>query len=193
MHIIKKYANRKLYDINEKRYVTMSKIAALVREGKEIKVIDNETGEDITSKVLSQLLAREDDESKAVPSGVLMQMLRKGGGTLFGYGKKYFSLWQNALLMSKDEIEKFVNHLVKEKEISEQEGKSLAKDIISFTNGLREWIKETIDKRVNEALDLMNLATKEQTTELAKRVDLLQKRVEALEKLMQSSQQKAEK
>jgi hypothetical protein len=42
-------------------------------------------------------------------------MLRKGRGTLFGYGKKYISLWQSAFTMSRGEIEKLVNALVKDK------------------------------------------------------------------------------
>ena len=110
MHLIKKYANRKLYDTKDKRYLTMDRLAELIKSGEEVSIVDNETGDDLTSSIVSQLLAREDsDTDKAVPSRVLMQMLRKGRGTLFGYGKKYVSLWQSAFTMSKDEIEKLVN------------------------------------------------------------------------------------
>ena len=189
MRLIKKYANRKLYDISGKRYLTMDRLADLIKSGEEVSVIDNETGEDITAAIVSQLLGREKFRgNKGVPSNVLMQMLRKGPGTLFGYGKKYVSLWQNALLMSRDEIEKLINSLVREKEISESEGRNLKKELVSHTNNLKDWIMENIDQRLNEALSVMNLASKDQVKALNKRVDALDRKVEELEALIKSDQ-----
>jgi polyhydroxyalkanoate synthesis repressor PhaR len=183
MHMIKKYSNRKLYDTRDKRYLTMDQLAELIKAGEEVSIIDNESGEDLTSAIVSQLLARErGDDEKAVPSGVLIQMLRKGRGTLFGYGKKYISLWQSAFTMSRDEIEKLVNALVTDKELSEFEGKSLKKEIASFTSNLKTWIIENIDHRVDEVLKLMNLATKDQLSELMKKVDELTLQVKNLER-----------
>jgi polyhydroxyalkanoate synthesis repressor PhaR len=183
MHLIKKYANRKLYDTTDKRYLTMDLLAELIKSGKEVSIIENETGDDLTSSIVSQLLAREDsDTDKAVPSQVLMQMLRKGRGTLFGYGKKYVSLWQSALTMSKDEIEKLVNSLVNDKEISESEGKTLKNEVLGFANNLKSWIIDSIDQRVSEGLKVMNLSSKDQVKELTRRVDELTQKVKDLEK-----------
>jgi len=183
MHLIKKYANRKLYDTKDKRYLTMDRLAELIKAGKEVKIIDNESGDDLTSSIVSQLLAREEtDTDKAVPSRVLMQMLRKGRGTLFGYGKKYVSLWQSALTMSKDEIERLVNSLIKDNEISESEGNNLKKEIGGFANNLKSWITDNIDQRVSEALEMMNLSTKAQVNELSKRVEKLTKMLKDMEK-----------
>ena len=183
MHLIKKYANRKLYDTTDKRYLTMDRLAVLIKAGKEVKIIDNETGDDLTSAIVSQLLAREEkDTDKAVPSRVLMQMLRKGRGTLFGYGKKYVSLWQSALTMSKDEIEKLVNSLITDHEISESEGNNIKNEITGFANNLKSWITDNIDHRVAEALEMMNLSTKAQVNELSKRVEVLTKMVKEMEK-----------
>ena len=183
MHLIKKYANRKLYDTTDKRYLTMDRLAELIKAGKEVKIIDNETGDDLTSAIVSQLLAREEtDTDKAVPSRVLMQMLRKGRGTLFGYGKKYVSLWQSALTMSKDEIEKLVNSLIKDNEISESEGNNLKKEFVGFANNLKSWVADNIDQRVTEALEMMNLSTRAQVNELSKRVEALTKMVKKMEK-----------
>ena len=185
MHIIKKYANRKLYDTKDKQYLTMDRLAELIKAGEEVSILDNETGEDLTSAVVSQLLAREkSDSDKAVPSGVLIQMLRKGRGTLFGYGKKYVSLWQSALTMSRDEIEKLVNSLVRDKELSEFEGRNLKKEIAGFTSNLKTWISDSIDQRVSEVLKMMNLVTKDQLVELMKKVDDLARQVKDLEKKM---------
>ncbi len=182
MHVIKKYSNRKLYSTRDKTYVTMDRLAELIKAGEEVSILDNESGEDLTSAIVSQLLAREKTNSeKAVPSGVLIQMLRKGRGTLFGYGKKYLSLWQSAFTMSRDEIEKLVNTLVKDKELSEFEGKSLKKEIAHFTSNLKSWIIENIDHRVEEVFKMMNLATKDQVAELMQKVDALSQQVKDLE------------
>ena len=183
MHLIKKYANRKLYDTMDKCYLTMDRLADLIKGGAEVTIVDNETGKDITASIVTQLLAREKDGSgAAVPLGILMQMLRKGRGTLFGYGRKYISLWHSAMMMSKDEIEKFINSLVTDKELSEAEGKNLKNELVAVTNQLKTWIIQNIDRRVAEALKMMNLATHEQILELTNKVDALARQVRDLEK-----------
>lgn len=183
MHLIKKYSNRKLYDTKDKRYLTMNRLAELIKSGEEVSVLDNETGDDLTSSIVSQLLARENSAvEKTVPSRVLMQMLRKGRGTLFEYGKKYISLWQSALTLSKDEIEKLVNSLVNSKEISESEAKNLKNEILGFANNLKSWIIENIDQAVSEGLQRMNLSSKDQVNELTRKVDELARKVRELEK-----------
>src|SRR5260370_11998144 len=53
-HLIKKYANRKLYDTQTSRYITLEGIAELVRDGHEIHVVDRDTGQDLTQHTLSQ-------------------------------------------------------------------------------------------------------------------------------------------
>ncbi len=183
MHIIKKYANRKLYDTKEKRYLTMDHLAEMIKAGREVSVIDNETGKELTSSIVSRLLAREtEDKDKAVPTNVLIQMLRKGRGTLVGYGKRYVSLWQGALTLSREEMDKLINSLVRDKELSESEGRSLKKEIIHFTHNLKSWILETIDHRVAEVLKMMNLATTDHLSALTKELESLKRKVKDLEK-----------
>ena len=59
-HLIKKYANRKLYDTRTSRYITLDGIAELVREGHDIKVVDRDNGNDLTQVVLSQIVLTEE-------------------------------------------------------------------------------------------------------------------------------------
>lgn len=92
MRIVKKYANRKLYDTTDKKYVAMDTVARLIKNGEEVTVIENRTGRDITAVVVSQILAREKTEiAPEISSGVLIQLLRKGGERVkdySGYAKK---------------------------------------------------------------------------------------------------------
>ena len=64
-HLIKKYANRKLYDTRTSRYVTLEDIAHLVREGHEIKVVDRDKGTDLTQVTLSQIVLSEEKQGPA--------------------------------------------------------------------------------------------------------------------------------
>jgi len=177
MHKIKKYANRKMYDTHDKRYVSMVQLSELIKQGEEVMVIDNRT-----AAIISQLLGMENKEKdKAVSSQLLMQLLRKGGGTLTDYAKKYVSLWQGAFNMAEDEVSQLVNRLVKNKELSISEAGKLKKEIMGYTSSLKSWISESIDKRVGEVLQSMNLATNDHVKALSAKVDALSKKVKQLE------------
>jgi polyhydroxyalkanoate synthesis repressor PhaR len=77
-YIIKRYSNRKLYDPQQSRYVTLEMLDKLVTEGKEISVVDL-TGNDLTSMTLIQiLLERQRTRRGALASGLLHQMIRHG-------------------------------------------------------------------------------------------------------------------
>ena len=68
MHRIKKYANRKLYDVTTKQYVTMDNIAELVQAGEDVRIIDNTSDKDITQEVVSQLVGRVfDGQARKLP------------------------------------------------------------------------------------------------------------------------------
>ncbi len=86
-HLIKKYANRKLYDTSTSRYVTLDRISALVREGAEIKVVDRDTGRDLTSLVLSQIVMGE--EKRQPGNGA--ETLHERGQALLGYVRRTLS------------------------------------------------------------------------------------------------------
>lgn len=86
--LIKRYANRKLYNTDTSRYITLKGIAKLLEEGEEVHVIDKETGDDITQVALSQILV-DNQRSREDPSDTLLtQILSKGGDVLYGAIKK---------------------------------------------------------------------------------------------------------
>ena len=68
-HLIKKYANRKLYDTNTSRYITLNGISELVREGYDIEVVDRDTGADLTPLILSQIVLGEEKRGRARANG----------------------------------------------------------------------------------------------------------------------------
>lgn len=83
MALIKRYPNRKLYDTDAKKYVTLDEIGAMVRSGTEVQVIDHESGEDVTSLTLTQIiLEQEKKKSGYLSTSALAGLIRSGGATL---------------------------------------------------------------------------------------------------------------
>jgi polyhydroxyalkanoate synthesis repressor PhaR len=86
--LIKRYANRKLYNTETSRYITLKGIAELIEQGEEVRVIDNESGEDITSIALSQILVDNERGGRAMPHSLLSDMIQRGGDALYGALKR---------------------------------------------------------------------------------------------------------
>jgi polyhydroxyalkanoate synthesis repressor PhaR len=79
VRVIKRYANRKLYDPSERRHVTLDGIAALVAAGKEVQIVDQATGEDLTNLVLAHVLLEGlRQRSARLPRQVLARLIRLG-------------------------------------------------------------------------------------------------------------------
>jgi polyhydroxyalkanoate synthesis repressor PhaR len=87
-HLIKKYANRKLYDTRTSRYITLEGIAQLVRDGHEIKVVDRDSGNDLTHVTLSQIVLSEEKRGPARLVDAGGEMLHDRGQALLDYVKK---------------------------------------------------------------------------------------------------------
>jgi len=81
--LIKRYANRKLYNTQSSRYITLKGIADLLEAGEDVRVIDNESGEDITSITLSQILVDTERANRAVPGNLLSGLFQRGGDALY--------------------------------------------------------------------------------------------------------------
>jgi polyhydroxyalkanoate synthesis repressor PhaR len=81
--LIKRYANRKLYNTQSSRYITLKGIADLLEAGEDVRVIDNESGEDITSITLSQILVDTERANRAVPGNLISGLFQRGGDALY--------------------------------------------------------------------------------------------------------------
>jgi polyhydroxyalkanoate synthesis repressor PhaR len=81
--IIKKYANRRLYNTETSSYITLDHLATMTREGRDFKVIDAKTEEDITHSVLTQIIMDEENRGQAMlPVGFLRQLIAMYGDSM---------------------------------------------------------------------------------------------------------------
>jgi polyhydroxyalkanoate synthesis repressor PhaR len=79
VRLIKRYGSRKLYDTEESRYVSLEEIGAWVREGQEIRVVDNDTSEDVTASTLAQVILEDTRRGSSPPNELLHELIRRGG------------------------------------------------------------------------------------------------------------------
>lgn len=82
--IIKKYANRRLYNTESSSYITLEHLAAMTREGREFKVVDAKTDEDITHNILTQIIMEEEGrgEQPMLPVNFLRQLIAMYGDSM---------------------------------------------------------------------------------------------------------------
>jgi polyhydroxyalkanoate synthesis repressor PhaR len=88
--IIKKYANRRLYDTESSSYITLERLAELVRQKREFKVVDAKSGDDITRQVLAQIIMDEESRGATMlPANFLRQLIGLYGGQMQGLVPQY--------------------------------------------------------------------------------------------------------
>ena len=86
--VIKRYTNRKLYDTVESRYVTLDEIAAMIKEGVEVRIVANRTKEHLTSVTLAQIIFEEEKKKNQMPLSVLREIIRHPGESISGFIQK---------------------------------------------------------------------------------------------------------
>jgi len=107
---IKKYSNRRLYDSLNKRYVTHEDIATLIRKGSEIKVIDSQSGEDITKLILIQvILESEKNKEDILPVSFLHMLIKYGNQVAKDFFENYFLMMFQPYNYVKDNYKKNIH------------------------------------------------------------------------------------
>ncbi len=93
---IRKYSNRRLYDTSASRYVTLQHVKQMIRQGKEIQVVDAQTGEDLTRAVMLQIICESKSQQELLPVSFLRQVIQASGKTVQSSIKDFLSLGLHA-------------------------------------------------------------------------------------------------
>ena len=158
---IKRYPNRKLYDTEAKRYVTLDELATMIREGAEVQVVDHESNEDLTTLTLTQIVLEQQKKSSSFLSrSLLTNLIRSGGDTLEHLRKSVQSSvtgLTNLPASGAQEIEEQLDKLVEQgKQAVEQAQEALQ-----------------IDSRMAELLHMLNVPSRQEVQTLQKQLDEL--------------------
>jgi polyhydroxyalkanoate synthesis repressor PhaR len=160
--LIKRYANRKLYNTETSRYITLKGISELIEQGTDVRVVDNETGEDITSVALSQILVDNERAQRAVPRTLLSDLIQRGGDALYGALKRGVGDAQEGI----DELQRNVRRAIRQREEDATRWRE------NIGNARAEWddMVHGAVERVFKALDLPRRSDIEALNENLERV-----------------------
>ena len=94
---IKKYANRRLYDTERSCYITLDDLGAMVRDGRDFRVVDAKSGEDITRQVLTQIIVEEEARGTTMlPINFLKQLIGLYGNSMQNFVPQYLEAAMDA-------------------------------------------------------------------------------------------------
>lgn len=99
--LIKKYGNRRLYDTGDSRYITLDELAAKVRTGIDVRVVDAQNGEDLTQATLVQVVLEAGNAAKFLPVQLLTQMIRLSDDSLAEFFSRYVTSALDLYLQAK--------------------------------------------------------------------------------------------
>jgi polyhydroxyalkanoate synthesis repressor PhaR len=105
MVVVKKYGNRRLYDTEQSRYITMEELADKIRRGAEVRVVDAKTEEDLTQATLTQIIIEGRRAAKLLPVPLLVQMIRMRDDALAEFLGRYMTWAMRVYLQAKSGAE----------------------------------------------------------------------------------------
>lgn len=164
MPVIKRYANRKLYDTEAKHYVTLEELAELVRRGEDVRVVDHTSGEDLTSITLMQVIFEEEKKiGGLMPQVVLTRLIRSGGEALQALRSRVGKL--DPFQMVDEEIHRRVEKLVADSRLSEEEGWRML-SLLTGSDGERITVVDEEEAEAEPVVDLAQVEVLEQQVQM---------------------------
>jgi polyhydroxyalkanoate synthesis repressor PhaR len=180
MPVIKRYANRKLYDTDAKKYITLEGIADLIRRGKEVRVVDHETGTDITPQIQAQIIFEEEKRLRGgLPGAVLTGLIRTGSDTLQHLRAALApggTPWMEAI---DQEIGRRLEALAEAGTITQSEADRIDK-LLASAAALVEPVDAPTAQALRQALAERGLPSKADLEDLARRIEALAEEIDTL-------------
>ena len=111
--LIKKYANRRLYDASQSRHITLDDIRGLIVKGERIKVVEDKTGHDITRHILLQVIAEQEQFGRPILSTpVLESIIRFYGNSMQGMLASFLEKSVETFLVQQDSLQAQISKMV---------------------------------------------------------------------------------
>lgn len=182
--IIKRYQNRKLYDTLNSCYVTLDEIGEMVKESEDVKIIDNRTGEDLTSVTLTQIIFEEEKKSKSlIPLTTLKNIIQSGGESIVEFFHKSINSGVSSISNVKGEAEKVIDKIKGEFEDSG----SFIKDILYRTHKTVDELQRRVEEKIKLPLGGGG-ADKQKITQIKAELRELRKKMATLERKLKVHQ-----
>jgi len=178
MPIIKRYPNRKLYDTEAKKYITLDGIADLIRNGQEVVVVDHTTDEDLTAVTLTQIIFEQEKKKGGfLPKSVLTGLVQAGGDTLNTL-RRSLTVPLDLLHQVDAEIERRMQLLISKGELAKDEGLNLRDKLLSFTSSQEDLLPD--NDGLETLLSKHGVPTRNDMDRLNSQIEALTKQLDAV-------------
>jgi polyhydroxyalkanoate synthesis repressor PhaR len=182
MRVIKRYPNRKLYDTEGKQYISLERIAGLIREGEDIHVVDNATHEDLTTVTLTQVIFdQEKRQDSELPPTLLTALIRASGDTLSTLRHTLASPldWLHQV---DEEIDRRLQALIRRGELAEEDGRRLREQLLTRGRRAVPSAAQLGESEMARLLVARGTPTRQDFAQLEARLDALLEALDQLEK-----------
>lgn len=150
VRLIKRYGNRKLYDVRTSKYITLEGVRALVQQGEDVRVVDNDSGEDLTGVTFAQIIYEEAKRANGGLSLPLLRWLVERGDEAMRDVMRGVERGREALGNVRDAAEKRVQTLVHPK--GRKSGKLLG-DLMEAPQRRLDELQKRIDSQVRQSVE----------------------------------------
>lgn len=167
--IIKRYSNRKLYDTEQSTYITLDEVQEMVKNGEDVRIIDNKTKEDITNVTLAQIIFEQQKSHKRLlPLSALRSIIQSGEDFVHKIGSPVGQF--------RDEVKRKADVL--------EEGHKAVRDFIDTTQRSLDEMQRRIDDRLRDSVDQLTHIPemRREMTQLEDRISSLERSVHRLER-----------
>jgi polyhydroxyalkanoate synthesis repressor PhaR len=169
--IIKRYQNRKLYDTSQSRYVTLNDIADMIKSGEDVKIIDNQSKEDLTSLTLTQIIFEQEKKKKSLlPLTALRDIIQSGPSQVMDFVTSKADEVVHSISQAREEAEDYLEKMIKKGDLSLEEMRQL----------LREFVNNKIKPKLGSVSNLPNFQA--EVRQMRKKIEDLEKKLKQYEK-----------
>lgn len=181
MKLIKRYTNRKLYDTERSCYVTLDEIAEMVRDGEDVRIVDNRSGEDLTTVTLAQIVYEEEKrDRKLLPLQSLRMIIQSPSEFLHRISRPVVEFRES----TQQQVER-----LRERAVTQQE--EIVTPIREFVDGIQRTVDSLgtqLDERLRDSVDGLT-----QMPEVSRELAQLRRRVAELEADLASTRKELER
>jgi polyhydroxyalkanoate synthesis repressor PhaR len=185
MYLIKHYPNRKLYDTESKKYISLKEVAQLIRKGQTVTIVENTSGEDITTRILTQLIQDESFQlSSFIPHALLAELIQSGSDGFLALQQMLQHLPGLNRLVNQ-EIQVRITRLLLEGSITEEEAYRIRSLLVNHPTNQPDEVtgssQEIVNKTIEAVLLNKNIPTQEDIISLINQIKELELKLEELQ------------
>jgi polyhydroxyalkanoate synthesis repressor PhaR len=180
--VVKRYANRKLYDTQRSRYVTLEQIAEMIRSGEDVKIVDNNSKEDLTAITLAQIIFEEEKKSSFMPLSALRNIIQTGGQSIQNFASQTGERLTSVFRREKDGVGGETEPAGGELPPDPEKHASSIKEFLERSQATFDDWQKKVDERIRHTVEAIN-----PMAALEKEVKTLRERLADLEKRLGES------